>query len=88
MRIDEDNIRRKSKSLTCGFKGVVPKLGAGKKRPSDYFRAVVGVFLTAAFVAGTLILLWNLLSVGRSLSNGKAQQKAEYIQVIFKPKTK
>lgn len=88
MRIDEDKIRKRSKSLTCGFKGVVPKLGAGKKRPSDYFRALVGAFLTAAFVAGTLILFWNLLSVGRSLTEKKTAPKTEYIQVMFKPKTK
>ena len=88
MLIDQNKILKKSKSLTGGFKGVVPKLGGGKRTPLVYFRMFIGIMLTVAFVAGTIILFWNLLSVGKSLSQERQNKKTEYIELIYNPKNK
>ncbi len=90
MLIDENKIRNKSKSLMGGFKGVVPRIGANKPTRFDYMRVFIGFCLTSALIAGTIILFINLLSVGKDIAERKSQpqKQQEYIQVIFKPKSK
>ena len=90
MLIDENKIRNKSKTLTGGFKGVVPRMSKNRNTSKlDYMRMVVGFALTTAMVVGTAILLWNLLSVGKEIAERKSTpKKPEYIEVIFKPKQK
>ena len=89
MMIDENDVRKKSQSLMGGFKGVVPRLGAKKKLGVlDYFRMAVGICLAASLAAGTIILIANLVSVGKDLAQRKSKpQKVEYVEVIFKPKS-
>ncbi len=93
MHIDENKIRHKSKQLAGnlgGFKGVVPRWGDNPhKTKLDYLRIAIGVGMTLAIAAGTLILFYNLLVAGGDLMKRKsAPQKVEYLQVIFKPKNK
>ena len=89
MMIDENDVRKKSQSLMGGFMGVVPKFGAKKKLGAlDYFRIAVGVCLAVSLAAGTIILIANLVSVGKDLAQRKSKpQKVEYVEVIFKPKS-
>ena len=88
MMIDENDVRKKSQSLMGGFKGVVPKFGAKKKLGAlDYFRIAVGVCLAVSLAAGTIILIVNLVSVGKDLAEKKVEaQKLEHVEVIFRPK--
>ena len=91
MFIDENKIREKSKSLTGGFKGVVPRISNKKKKLSrfDYMRIFIGYTLTIAMIIGTIILFWNLISVGQNIAERKyTPKKTEYIEVIFKPNNK
>lgn len=91
MFIDENKIRGKSKSLTGGFKGVIPRMSSKNKKLSrfDYMRIIIGLSLTIAMIAGTAILFWNLISVGKDIAERKSTpKKTEYIEVIFKPKNK
>ncbi len=66
MFIDEEKIRRKSKSLSGGFKGIVPNFDSGKRKTSfDWLRMIIGVMLIACMLAGTVILFYTVLTRGR-----------------------
>lgn len=88
MFVDEDKIRRRSRAMSGGFKGVVPRFRAGEKTTGfDRARMIIGWSLTLTLAAATIILLFNLFSAGRDLADRKTKpQKTEYLQVIFKPK--
>ncbi len=91
MMIDQEKIIKKSKSLTGGFKGVIPRVQTNKKLTRfDYMRIFIGVMLTGLMIAGTIILFLNLLSVGSDMIENKAQPKKapdfKDVQIIFTPK--
>ncbi len=90
MFIDEEKIRKKSNSLSGGFKGVVPRFNKNRKKtPLDMVRMVIGFSLTAALVAGTAILFYNLVSAGKGIAESKLKKNdVKYIEVIYKPNKK
>ncbi len=89
MFIDEEKIHRKSRSLSGGYKGIVPKFEAGKRKTAfDWVRIFIGVALTACMVIGTAMLFYTLISTGSDIANSKSQKKVEYIEVIYKPNQK
>ncbi len=90
MFIDEEKIHKKSKSLSGGYKGIVPKFEVGKRKTAfDWVRILIGVALTACMIIGTAMLFYTLVSTGSDIVNSKSQkQKVEYIEVIYKPNQK
>ena len=88
MIIDENKIRQKAKSLSGGYKGMIPHASKMTKK-TDYMLIIIGYSLTIAMIVGTIALLINLISAGKDIIERKSQpQKTEYIEVIFKPNKK
>ncbi|MBE6414088.1 MAG: hypothetical protein E7035_06020 [Verrucomicrobiaceae bacterium] len=88
MIIDENKIRQKAKSFSGGYKGIIPRMPKSTKK-TDYMNVIIGFFLSAAMIAGTIILFINLLATGKDIIEKKSTpKKTEYIEVIFKPNKK
>lgn len=96
MLIDEEKMRKAAKSRMNTAKGTIPvlKFHKGNSAHADAIeraRLIIGIFVAAAMILGSLALFWTLVSEGQKGVDTavlKSQQRAPNagdVQIILSP---